>query len=77
MLWLTSGLNFCFQTMLTKEQKYLLAHLVRENKDVLLKKFGSPGVTKKKKEQIWEYIRHELMGKDSSLNEIKQTSLSF
>jgi len=29
--------------MLTKQQKFLLAQLVRENKDVLLRKFGSPG----------------------------------
>jgi hypothetical protein len=48
--------------MLTKEQKFLLAQLVRENRDILLRKFGSPGVTKKKKEAIWEAIRQELMG---------------
>ncbi len=29
--------------MLTKEQKFLLAQLVRENKDILLRKFGTPG----------------------------------
>lgn len=57
-----------FQIMLTKEQKFLLANLVRENKDVLLKKFGSPGVTKKKKEEIWEYIRHELIGIEFRFN---------
>jgi hypothetical protein len=48
--------------MLTKQQKYLLAQLVRENKEILLRKFGSPGVTKKRKEQIWESIRQELLG---------------
>lgn len=49
----------------------MLAQLVRENKDVLLRKFGSPGVTKKKKEQVWESIRQELLDLGADLPNLK------
>ena len=42
--------------MLTKEQKMILAIRLNENRDVVFAKYG-PGVTKKRKEQIWESIR--------------------
>jgi Myb/SANT-like DNA-binding domain len=46
--------------MLTKSQKRTLAALVRQNQGLLFAKFG-PGVTRKRKEEVWEAIRQKLI----------------
>lgn len=54
--------------MLTRPQKLLLAKLVRQHQSILFGQFSST-ITKKRKEQIWEDIRLQLMAQGAELKD--------
>ena len=56
--------------MLSKQQKLLLAQLVRDHKIILLAPFSSK-VTKKAKQEAWETIRTQLNGVGANIDSAK------
>ena len=57
-------------SMLSKQQKLLLAQLVRDHKMIVLAPFSSK-VTKKAKQEAWETIRTQLNGVGSNIDSAK------
>ena len=56
--------------MLSKQQKLLLAQLVKEHKLIVLAPFSST-VTKKVKQEAWEKIRRQLNGVGANIDSAK------
>ena len=56
--------------MLSKQQKLLLAQLVRDHKAIVLAPFSST-VTKKAKQESWETIRSQLNGIGANIDSAK------
>ena len=57
-------------SMLSKQQKLLLAQLVKEHKLIVLAPFSST-VTKKVKQEAWEKIRRQLNGVGANIDSAK------
>ena len=57
-------------SMLSKQQKLLLAQLVRDHKMIVLAPFSSK-VTKKAKQEAWETIRTQLNGVGANIDSAK------
>ena len=57
-------------SMLSKQQKLLLAQLVRDHKIIFLAQFSSK-VTKKAKQEAWETIRTQLNGVGANIDSAK------